>query len=269
MRQQILLRQPLNMIRAFTLSLLLCFPLLANAVRCDSFENENFLTYFFRFASDKAFATSRTIYPLKVLAQKYGIDEMGSDLSSVTRLLRSKRQDAELPSLSSTLQEGNLIARVHEKSDNSTVVQIFGQNSEWGQTYHFSRKGKCWFLREFREHSISDRHWVEQQEYAPRSELVPHFYIKPDNQPLRAILRVLNHLAFIHESVALGDFEDAQAELNSLCENLEANTDYAIEDSVEIIPQLREALSLFSKGGEIEGSVLLGNVSRALWARID
>ena len=241
----------------------------AHAGGCDSAESENFLTFFFHFSGDKAFATSRTVYPLKVLAQQYGIDEIGNDLSSTTRLSRSKQQDAEMPNLSSTLQEGNLIAKVHELSSDSTVVQVFGENSEWGQTYHFSRKGKCWFLREFREHSISNQHWVEQQEKAPRSEFVPHFYIKPDNQPLHAMLRVLNHLAFIQESITLGDMEEAEAELTSLCESVEANTDYAIEGREQIAVQLREALSLFNKGGNAEGSVVLGIVSRTLWAKIE
>jgi len=257
------------MIRAFTLTLLLCLPVLSHASACDSPERENFLTFFFRFSNTKDFAVSRTLYPLKVLAQKYGVDELGNDLSTSTRLSRSKREDAQLPSLSSTLQDGNLIAKVHEKSADSYVVQVFGQNSEWGQTYHFLRKGNCWFFREFREHSISDQHWVEQQEYAPRSEFVPHFYIKPDNRPLRAMLRVLNHLAFINESIALGDFEDAQAELNSLCDNLEANSEFAIEDNDKIASQLREILSLINRGGEIDGAVLLGNMSRSLWSKVD
>jgi len=257
------------MIRAFVLPLLLFVPALAWAGVCNSPGREDFLTFFFHFSNTKDFAVSRTIYPLKVLAQKYGIDELGNDLSTSTRLLRPKREDAQLPSLSSTLQEGNLIAKVHEKSADSYVVQVFGQNSEWGQTYHFLRKGNCWFFHEFREHSISDQHWVEQQEYAPRSELVPHFYIKPDNRPLRALLRVLNHLAFINESIALGDYEDALAELNSLCENLEANSEFAIENGNKIASQLREVLSLISRGGETEGAVLLGNMSRTLWSKIE
>ena len=256
------------MIRALALSLFLCFPMFAHADKCDSPEREDFLTFFFRFSGDKAFAASRTVYPLKILAQQYGVDEMGNDVSSAVRSLRSKQQDAQLPSLSSTLQVGNLIAKVHAQSANSTVVQVFGESSEWGQTYHFSLKGKCWFLREFREHSISSQHWVEQQETAPRSQLVPHFYIKQDDQPLRAMLRVLNNLAIVQESITLGDMEEAKTELASLCESVEANADYAIEGREQIAVQLREALSLLSRGGDVEGSTVLANISRILWAKI-
>ena len=257
------------MIRLFSLSFLLLLPLFGHAAACDSAENENFLTFFFRFSGDKDFAVSRTAYPLKVLAQQYGIDELGNDLSKTKRLSRAKKQDAELPSLSAILQRGNLIAKVHEKSPRSAIVQVFGQNSEWGQTYHFARKGKCWSLREFREHTISPRHWVERQEYAPRSELVPHFYIKQDDQPLRRLLRVLNHLSFVIESLTLKDSEDAQAELLTLCEMLEASSDYAIENRDQVALQLREALSVINRGGNIEASVMLSNISRSLWNEIN
>lgn len=257
------------MIRALIISLLLCFPVLAQALACDAAENENFLTFFFHFSGDKTFAVSRTVYPLKVIAQKYGIDEMGNDLSSATRLARSKQQDVELPSLSQTLQNGNLIAKVHEKSSTANVVQVFGENSEWGQTYHFALQGKCWYLREFREHTISDQHWVERQEFTTRPHQVAHFYIKPDNQQVRAMLRVLNHLSIVQESLTLGDTEEAKFELVSLCESVEASADYAIKGREQLANQLREALSLFNRGGDAEGSVLLGIISRTLWATVD
>ena len=255
--------------RIVSLFVFLLFPLLSFGSTCNAPDKEDFLTFFFKFSGDKPFSTSRTVYPLKVLVQHYGIDEMGNDLSSAKRLTRSRKQDEELPSLSSTLEDSNLIAKAHKQSNNAYVVQIFGENSEWGQTMHFSLRGKCWYLYEFREHSISPQHWVEKQEVAPRSELVPHFYIKPDDQPLRTMLRVLNHLAAVRDGVSLGDMEDSQAELLSLCENLEANTEYAIEDHDQVARQLREALSLFNRGADIEGSTVLSNISRTLWARIN
>ena len=88
------------MTRAYILLWLLIFPMLACAGKCDAPERENFLTFFFRFSGDKDFAIARTVYPLKVLAQQYGIDELGNDVSRVIRFSRTKKQDAELPSLS-------------------------------------------------------------------------------------------------------------------------------------------------------------------------
>ncbi|MBI5429771.1 MAG: hypothetical protein HY938_04855 [Nitrosomonadales bacterium] len=242
----------------------------AHGAECDPSENENFLTFFFRFSNDKTFATSRTAYPLKMLDQKYGIDEMGEDLSSTTRSLRTRQQDAKRPGLSALLQENSLIAKVHEKSANATVVQVFGENSEWGQTYHFARnKNKCWFLRELREHSISNQHWVEKQEFAPMSHLVPHFFIKPDLQSTRMMLRVLDHLSFIQENMAQGDLEDVKTELGRLFESLEANPDYAIEDRDQLARELRDILALYNKGQDVEGTSRLGKISRALWTKVE
>jgi len=257
------------MIRLLVLSLFLWFPVIASGATCDAPENENFLTFFFRFSGDKDFSVSRTLYPLKVLAQQYGIDQLGNNVSSTKRLTRTKKQDGELPGLSSLLQMGNLIAKVHQLSSKSSVVQVYGESSEWAQTYHFSRRGRCWYLKEFREHSVSNKHWVEHQELAPRSEFVPHFYIKQDNQALRNMLRVLNHLAFVRDGLTLGETEDAQIDLLNLCEAVEANTDYAIEEREQVAVELREALSLFNRGADAEGSAILINISRKLWSKIN
>jgi len=254
---------------ALLFSLLLCFSQFAQAEKCNSPTDENFLTFFHHFTSDKSFAIGRTLYPLKVRAQQYGIDQLGNDLSSAIRLYRTEQEDKAIPTLAVTMQQGNLLAKVHETSATTSVVQLFADNPEWGQTYHFSLRGKCWFLREFREHTVSPEHWVKHQESAPRSASTPHFYIKHDNLQLRAMLHVLNHLSFVLESLTSRDTDDAQAELLSLTENLDHNTEYSIKNRQEIVERLHKVLALFDQGEDANAAALLGDISRNLWLEID
>lgn len=257
------------MIRSLILSILIILPMSAHADACDSAEREDFLSFFFRFSGGKNFASSRTIYPLKVVTQVYGIDEMGNDLSVSGVSYRSKQQDADLPSLANLLQGESMVAKVHKESAKDYVVQVFGDNPDVGETLHFSRNGNCWRLRENRKHSVSNQHWVVQQENSPDSDLVPHFYSKPDNQELRAMLRVLNHLSLVQDDIMLGDTEEAKTELAYLIENLEAKNDYAIEGREQVAREFREALSLLNKNRIFEGATILGNADRTLWGKID
>ncbi len=256
------------MIRCLILAILITLPMSAHAVVCDATEREDFLSFFFRFSGSKNFASSRTVYPLKVVAQVYGIDEMGNDLSVSGNSYRSKSEDAEHPSLANLLQKESLIAKVHEKSANKFVVQVFGDNPAQGETLHFSRKGNCWLLNENRIHSLSNQHWVDQQENSQNSHLVPHFYSKPDNHELKAMLRVLSHLSQVQGDLIIGDTEEAKTELEYLIESLEAKNDYAIEGRDKVVRQIREALSLLSNSRTFEAGIILGNVDRALWGKI-
>jgi len=257
------------MIRCLLLATLIALPMPGYAAVCDSTESEDFLNFFFRFSGSKKFSISRTDYPLKVVTQVYGVDEMGNDLSLSGVSYRSKQQDAELPSLANFLQKEHMIAKVHEDSAHVFVVQIFGDNTDQGETLHFSQKGKCWRLNENRIHSLSNQHWVVQQENPSNSALVPHFYTKPDNQELKAMLRVLNHLSLVQGSIMLGDLEEAKTELAYLIENLEAKNDYAIEGREQIVKQFREVGSLLNKNRTYEAATIFGNANRALWGKID
>ncbi|MDX8385347.1 MAG: hypothetical protein R8M11_02390 [Gallionella sp.] len=257
------------MIRSLILSILIVLPMSVHADACDSAEPEDFLSFFFRFSGSKNFSASRTIYPLKVITQVYGIDEMGSDLSVSGISYRSKQQDAELHSLSYLIQKESLIAKVHEGSPNYFVVQVFGDNPNVGETLHFSRKANCWFLKENRKHSLSNQHWVDQQDSSQESPLVPHFYSKPSNEELKATLRVLKHLSLLQDAIFLGAIEDAKIELAYLSESLEAKNEYAIEGREQIARDCREALSLLNKNRDFDATSLLSKIVHTLWRKID
>ena len=257
------------MIRSLILSILLILPMSAYADACDSAEPEDFLSFFFRFSGSKNFSASRTVYPLKVVTQVYGIDEMGNDLSVSGVSYRSKQQDARLPSLSNLLQEESQIAKVHKGSPDYFVVQVFGDNPDAGETLHFSRKANCWFLDENRKHSLSNQHWVDQQDSSQKSPLLPHFYSKPSNQDLKAMVRVLKHLSLIQDAIYLGAIEDAKVELNYLSDSLKAKNDYAIEGREQIARDCRKVLSLLNKNRSFDASSILSKVIRDLWRKID
>ena len=257
------------MTRCLILAILITLPLSAHAAVCDSTEREDFLSFFFRFSGSKNFSTSRTVYPLKVVSQIYGIDEMGEDLSMSGVSYRSKLHDADLPSLANLMQQESMMAKVHKESADAFVVQVFGNNPNQGDTLHFSRKDNCWRLNENRKHSLSNQHWVVQHENPTNTALVPHFYTKPDNHELKAMLRVLNHLSTVQDAIVLGDMQEAKMELAYLIENLEAKNDYSIEGRDQLVRQFREALSLLSKNRIFNGATMLANANRTLWDKIN
>ena len=85
---------------------------------------------------------------------------------------------------------------------------------------------------------------------------------------MNPILKTLNDLMWVLESVACAYTGEAKSELSSLCNNLESNPAYAFEGREPLIIKLREALALF-RGAESErfefGSRRLSDVSRELW----
>ena len=86
---------------------------------------------------------------------------------------------------------------------------------------------------------------------------------------MNPILKTLNALMSVLESVACSYTGEARSELYSLCENLDSDPAYAFEGREPFIFKLREVLALF-RGGEREdrygyGSRILGAVSRDLW----
>ena len=86
---------------------------------------------------------------------------------------------------------------------------------------------------------------------------------------MKPILKTLNALMSVLESVACTYTGEAKFELYSLCENLDNDPAYGFEGREPFILKFREVLALF-RGGESEdrygyGSLKLGALSRDLW----
>ncbi len=90
-----------------------------------------------------------------------------------------------------------------------------------------------------------------------------------EGNKMNPILKTLNALMSVLESVACTYTGEAKFELYSLCENLDNDPAYGFEGREPFILKFREVLALF-RGGESEdrygyGSLKLGALSRDLW----
>jgi hypothetical protein len=129
-------------------------PLSAFAQECSSSSQEAFAGFFSEFVSDKAFAVGRTIYPLSVVHWHHGMD--GHDVAPPRRSTREREQDQALPRLSAFMQENSLDANILDVGSRAAIVEVAKEGTSWVMTYHFLRKGGCWFLRELQDHSSSN-----------------------------------------------------------------------------------------------------------------
>ena len=80
--------------------------------------------------------------------------------------------------------------------------------------------------------------------------------------------RTLEHLSYIIECVTIDATGEAKTELDRLADFVEFDKGFAIENRTAVASQLREALSLYQGGQRGQGSVILGSVSRELWAKV-
>jgi hypothetical protein len=121
---------------------------------CMSSGQEDFSRFFADFTSDKAFAVRRTIYPLSVVHWHHGMD--GTEVAPPERSALEQQQDEARPSLSAFIQENGLASSILDASSKAAIVEVSREGTSWVMTYHFLRKGGCWFLREFQDHSSSN-----------------------------------------------------------------------------------------------------------------
>jgi hypothetical protein len=129
-------------------------PLHLIAGECWSTETEDFTAFFFRFANEKPFAVTRTIFPLKQVRWEDGIDAKGNDDSAPIYSSISKVEFSAEPSLSTYMKENGLVANIKQLATNDAVVEVFKPDTDWLTTYHFLLKDNCWFLHEYHDHSL-------------------------------------------------------------------------------------------------------------------
>jgi hypothetical protein len=144
----------LTMRRLLILMWFLSLSAFASAEECTSSGEEDFARFFSDFSSDKAFAVRRTIYPLSVVQWHHGMD--GNDVAPPKRSTLEQRQDLARPSLSSFMRENGLASNILDANGKAAIVEVSKDGTSWVMTYHFLRKGGCWFLREFQDHSSSN-----------------------------------------------------------------------------------------------------------------
>ncbi len=85
-----------------------------------------------------------------------------------------------------------------------------------------------------------------------------------------ALLRVLDDLAYVIECASLDYMGEGKYELDKLCKRIETDPHYRIADGDGVAGRLREALSLYARGGRDypQGHSRLMSTSRELWKRM-
>jgi hypothetical protein len=146
--------QSFAMRRIFILLCCLSLSALSNAEECERTGKEDFSRFLTRFSIDKAFAVSRTVYPLNVVLWHHGLD--GTDVEPPTRSLLTKEKDEATPSLGSYMSDNGLTSYVLAVESRAALVEVYRDGTNWVETFHFARNGRCWYLREFQDHSSSN-----------------------------------------------------------------------------------------------------------------
>lgn len=139
--------------RTLIVFLLLTFPLIVGA-KCRAQSNELFSHFFVRFGSDKDFAINRTLYPYVTLAHEYGVDEKGNDDSRVTKSWVTQEEDRSAPTLSVYRQKNGLIIGHTKIGASKATVVVEKPDTDFVLSYHFKRRGKCWYLEYVEDHSL-------------------------------------------------------------------------------------------------------------------
>jgi hypothetical protein len=134
--------------------LLFCLPLQANAAHCSASTPEAFEQFFTRFAENKAFAISRTVFPLQSSAWEYGLDETNVDVSAPVKWAVSREKFSRTPSLSVHMKENGLRSNIQSLTSKEAVVEIFKPNTDWLTANIFRRHGNCWWFHEYQDHSL-------------------------------------------------------------------------------------------------------------------
>jgi hypothetical protein len=104
-----------------------------------------------------------------------------------------------------------------------------------------------------------------QQKYDTAS---PNSSIVAEDLSMNPILQVLNCLSSSMESIAVDHTGEAKRELSTLCEKLEKDSSFAIQENLEIANTLRQARAHLVSGDKQEGAQMLGQISRKLWAKV-
>ena len=119
---------------------------------CRSGAAEPFARFLDTFGRDKAFAVTRTEYPLTLLKHDDSHEEEGGRATVKTQV--SKRDDAGMPPMAVFARENGLELGTRSLEKTQAVVRMEKPDTDWLLTYHFVRKGACWYLRRIEDHSL-------------------------------------------------------------------------------------------------------------------
>lgn len=122
----------------------------AGAQECQNEEPENFSLFLYRFTGDKAFALGRSLYPLSVVEYRHGPD--GAETEPPKRLALTREEDEKQPTIEAGIRENGLQSQVLASDFKSAIFEVYKDGSARATSYHFMRRGRCWYLREVQNH---------------------------------------------------------------------------------------------------------------------
>lgn len=121
--------------------------------RCTLTADEPFVRFFDAFSRDKAFAMTRTVYPLVLLLHPMADDDEVLGNQIVEKRL-AQGDDARMEALAPYARDNGLQLSTASLSRTEATVRMEKPDTDWLLTYHFVREGRCWTLRRIEDHSM-------------------------------------------------------------------------------------------------------------------
>lgn len=120
---------------------------------CKAGAPEPFAQFIAAFARDKPFAVARTRYPMTILRHETGYED-GKEVHATVTTRVAKTDDAVLPTMEQFARDKGMLLRTSLLRRVSATVRMEKPGTDWLHTYHFARRGGCWYLRRIEDHSL-------------------------------------------------------------------------------------------------------------------
>ena len=137
----------------FLILFLTLFCPLASVAECQPGAVEPFERFIAVFARDKAFAATRTRYPLPVRRHETGYED-GKVVDELVDTVLSKADDAAALAMGIFARENGLQLTTSSVQKTRATVRMEKPGTDWLLTYHFRRNGSCWYLQRIEDHSL-------------------------------------------------------------------------------------------------------------------
>lgn len=123
------------------------------AGECRSNPPEEFSGFFARFAVQKQFSVSRSLYPSYVIRHdaEAEIDQPGGH---TIRTPLSSEDDAATPTIAEQGQRNGMQTKIRQLSSTQAVIELFKPDTDSLLTYHFENRRGCWYLHHVEDHSL-------------------------------------------------------------------------------------------------------------------
>lgn len=119
-------------------------------------QNESFNSFFTQYSTNKTFALSRSVFPLRSFKYKYGVDQQGKEETALIETKELAETLAKQPTLSEYAAKNGLSVARQPAQDTSLkrIVNVYKQGTDWLIEYHFVKTDSRWYMHEIRDYSL-------------------------------------------------------------------------------------------------------------------